>query len=408
MPIRNRRNRSRGQTLVIFALGLVALLAMVGLVIDGGNAFVQQRRTQNAADAASEAGTTELARRAIGVPGTDAQWDSRVNQAIADSATYSEMAINGVPQYTDFDGNALGPVGTGSIPASASGVTVNGDRNFRTYLAGIVGLTNFTASASATSRTGFVKTILPGNLLPITFPLILEQCTTGGGSNRIVTPLYGSPGSHDWPYGPHNRLALPLCSNGPGNIGWIDWSPTAGGASELDASIRTPNSPAIDVPRWYYIPQTGGITSLDSAMDTWEGRDVNLPIFDVVPDDPLTTTIDESLLGTCDTTPTGAKTALTDCPTGHNGGAGSNQWYYLVALASFHLDHSFIQGNHHVECNDPALVSTATFDAANTGTGQLLDNCLIGFFNDAVVSGGEVTETAPSSNFQMRGVQLIK
>ena len=46
----------RGQILVIFALGLVAMIAMVGLVLDGGDTFAQRRSQQNAADMAAIAG----------------------------------------------------------------------------------------------------------------------------------------------------------------------------------------------------------------------------------------------------------------------------------------------------------------------------------------------------------------
>jgi hypothetical protein len=333
-------------------------------------------------------------------------------QAIQDSAAYSQFTINGTPQYTDFNGNPIGPVGTGVIPTDssgndASGVSVFADRPFRTYLAGVVGLSQFTASANATARTGYLKTFNANGLIPLTFPIMLEQCESGGGSNRLILPEYGA-GNHAWPYGPSNMLALPFCSNGPGNIGWIDWTPPNGGASEVAASITTPNAPAIDVLHWYYITQTGAVTSLDAAMDTWEGRDIYLPIFHVEVATPLTNPPVPSLIGTCDTTPNGAQDQLSDCPAGHIGGTGSNQWYYLDAFASFHLVHSYIQGNHHAECNDPALVSTATYDAANSGSGALLDNCLIGYYNEAVVAGGEVSETPSSSSFEMRGVQLIK
>ena len=405
---REDRQRRSGQTLVLFALGLVAFIGMVGLVIDGGNAFAQQRRTQNGTDAAAEAGATELARRAIGLPGSDAQWDARVNQAITDSSTYNELTVNGTPQYTDFSGTALGPVNSGSIPANASGVAVNGDRNFRTFIAGAIGLSNFTASASATARTGFVKTISANGLIPLTFPVMLEQCQSGGGSNRLILPPYGATASHAWPYGPNNMVALPFCSNGPGNIGWIDWTPPAGGASEVSASILTPNSPAITVSHWYNISQTGAITSLDAAMNTWEGRDIYLPIFHVEVATPLTNPPVPSLIGTCNATPGGSQDLLSDCPAANVGGNGSNQWYYLDAFASFHLVHSYIANNHQVECNDPSLASTATYNAAAVTGGSLLNNCLIGYFNQAVVAGGEVSLTAPSSEFHMQGVQLIK
>ena len=64
------RNRSRssarprdgGQILVLFALGLVAFVAGVALVIDAGNAYAQQRGVQNGSDAAANAdGTPNLA-----------------------------------------------------------------------------------------------------------------------------------------------------------------------------------------------------------------------------------------------------------------------------------------------------------------------------------------------------------
>src|SRR4051812_41920174 len=45
-----------GQMLVIFAICLVAIIAMTGLVIDGGLTYVQRREQQNVADAAALAG----------------------------------------------------------------------------------------------------------------------------------------------------------------------------------------------------------------------------------------------------------------------------------------------------------------------------------------------------------------
>jgi hypothetical protein len=49
---RDGPRREPGQVLVIFALALVAIVAMTGLVIDGGSTFVQRRTQQNVADAA--------------------------------------------------------------------------------------------------------------------------------------------------------------------------------------------------------------------------------------------------------------------------------------------------------------------------------------------------------------------
>ena len=43
----------RGQALIVIALVAVALVGMVGLVIDGGRAFLDRRNAQNAADSAA-------------------------------------------------------------------------------------------------------------------------------------------------------------------------------------------------------------------------------------------------------------------------------------------------------------------------------------------------------------------
>ncbi len=65
MKMRNNMHRhssrtavghERGQILVIFALSITAVIAMVGLVLDGSGAFSQKRFEQNAADLASLAG----------------------------------------------------------------------------------------------------------------------------------------------------------------------------------------------------------------------------------------------------------------------------------------------------------------------------------------------------------------
>lgn len=61
-PTRTRPNRRRGTILVLFALLLIVLLGMVGLVIDSGLMMQSRRNTQNVADSASLAAAMELMR----------------------------------------------------------------------------------------------------------------------------------------------------------------------------------------------------------------------------------------------------------------------------------------------------------------------------------------------------------
>ena len=58
---RSSNRQERGQIIVIAALGMVAFIGLVALVLEGGNAYAQQRVTQNTVDAAANAGAVVIA-----------------------------------------------------------------------------------------------------------------------------------------------------------------------------------------------------------------------------------------------------------------------------------------------------------------------------------------------------------
>jgi len=126
--------REQGQIFVLFALGLVALVAGVALIVDAGVAYAQQRGTQNASDAAANAGAVVLAQRLGGATKTDTD----VANAISFSAGLNQ--ITQASYYTNVSGqpidasgtvvpvNSAAPVGSsGSIPPNAQGVHVGGN-----------------------------------------------------------------------------------------------------------------------------------------------------------------------------------------------------------------------------------------------------------------------------------------
>ena len=108
MPAMRRflREGARGQVIVLIALAMVAMLAAVALVIDGGNAYAQQRKTQNGIDASAESGTAQLARRMVGVTITDAD----VMSAITQTATANDITTVDDADYVDLAGVILGSV----------------------------------------------------------------------------------------------------------------------------------------------------------------------------------------------------------------------------------------------------------------------------------------------------------
>jgi hypothetical protein len=179
------QKRERGQMLVIVALALTTLVAMAGLVIDGGMALSNRRQVQNAADAASLAGTRvlglDLKWRAVNndnpspPPAPFANVDQEVCDAINAALTYNTNSAQTIDpidcytgsddaQYVDFDRNALGRVGEG-VPPLAQGVRVSGTGQSGTLLMGVIGIDSIDVSADATALAGPGEPPL-GHLMP--------------------------------------------------------------------------------------------------------------------------------------------------------------------------------------------------------------------------------------------------
>jgi uncharacterized membrane protein len=64
LPHRIRSDVERGQVLVIVAGGLLALMAIAAVALEGGTLVLNRRDAQNSADLASLAGARMVARRA--------------------------------------------------------------------------------------------------------------------------------------------------------------------------------------------------------------------------------------------------------------------------------------------------------------------------------------------------------
>lgn len=375
-----------GQIIVIMALALVALLAMVALIVDGGNAFAQQRQTQNAADAAAEAGAVVLVQRMAGVvpAKTDADVVSAVNSAAAANGIATPTAV-----YTDINGTSLGVTVGGAtgnlIPTAAAGVEAAGSKSFRTQVAGVIGLNTLTASARATAVAGVLQQTCSADagcgVLPVTFPLQQDQCDDSGDQDSLKIDWTKS--NYDLAIGPPPtgiEYTIPLCKNGPGTVGWLDWAPPNGGTSELVSSITTPDNPAVSVPGW--VGSESGNTnakSVEDAINAYHYKVVLIPQFD----------------GPCATTPTGPN--LSDC-TSTNGNAS---YWHVPQFANFMVDVAYTNGANNPQCS--AGTPVPPFNS-NGGTG-----CIKGWFLDFLGAGHVIgPSTGPGSSTAALGVQLIK
>ena len=147
--MRTSNTREHGQALVIMVLAVAVVMAATAVVLDGGNAMVQQRGTQNASDAAALAGAVVIGQGFSGSTRTDGQVLNAVQTAFSNNAS-----TFGSANYVDFNLNQLSALGNGSIPSNASGVVANGTRTFDTLLASLIGQPSWTAGASATAIAG--------------------------------------------------------------------------------------------------------------------------------------------------------------------------------------------------------------------------------------------------------------
>jgi hypothetical protein len=395
-----QHDESRGQILIIVALGLVAMVAMVGLVVDGGYAWGKQRDTQNASDAAAEAGAVVLAHRLGGATKLDLDVDNAVDAAAAANGVTVQGAY-----YTDVNGDLVDPagavvtteaaaarVGDGIIPTGAQGVRAVGSQTFDTFLVRVIGVQQLTAITPATAVSGFLTDVCSAesgcDVIPITFPVTVVSC------DGLNNPAPVQP-SQFWQV-TGQVITIPLCKNGPGNVGWIDWSPTAGGTSELEDSILNPDNPPIELPSWKFITSTGNINTqyiYDAINTKYAGKVVQIPQFD----------------STCDDTPTGP--FVTDCPVGHVGGNGAQQWYHIPQFSAFQLCGPTV----------PACVAAGYTKGAynNNGSERVCGNisygsndtstsCLAGIFVRFVSKGTVGPGTGTTSGTASIGVQLIR
>jgi Flp pilus assembly protein TadG len=130
-----RREREGGQIIVLFALAMIAIIAMVGLVLDGGSAFSQRRGEQSAADLAALA-----AANSILINGDEAE---------ATAHARTTAAENG---YTHGVG---GTVVTASYNySSGAQVTVDISAIHRNNFVAIVGMPTWNVGVTATAKTG--------------------------------------------------------------------------------------------------------------------------------------------------------------------------------------------------------------------------------------------------------------
>ena len=139
--MKHLQTNNKGQVLVIIALMLIGLVAMLALVLDGGNTLSHRRQMQLAADAGALAGARYLC-------------GDEPNQSAAASAAI-EYAVN----------KNWAEIATPEFPDSNM-IRVTASVDFEPFFLQVLGFSTLTASASAAARCEVPSY---GSVMPITW-----------------------------------------------------------------------------------------------------------------------------------------------------------------------------------------------------------------------------------------------
>jgi len=175
--------RDRGQILVIFAIALVAIVAMVGLVLDGGSAFAQRREEQNVADLAAMAG----ANAHLATSG--------------DAATKETAAIAAATQIALDNGYVADPADGLDIDIDVANngiyaeVTVQITRPHRNNFSAVLGMSTWPVSVTASARSSGHPNTAIGAM-----PLLFNEAAFPGAicdedAGVCVPEVYQLPGT---------------------------------------------------------------------------------------------------------------------------------------------------------------------------------------------------------------------
>ncbi|MBP1466819.1 hypothetical protein EYB53_013985 [Candidatus Chloroploca sp. M-50] len=239
------RRRTLGQSIPLIALMIVVLVAMVGLSVDVGNTFSQERRVVAAANASSIAGMNFVFNSRAG--DTSAMVYNEILQVLTangiDVAPYGQTPDSNQVQlaavYLDKDGRAI--AGASSItPDNANAIPTNDvafiqvrlEGQVDTYFARVVGRNDLPIGASAyAGKCPIGQGVYPFAIDRMTLTDDLGQFRQVDDVNWRVIP--------SGPFATYTaRRIYPKDNDSPGNFGFLRWKEANKSAVDAENSLR--------------------------------------------------------------------------------------------------------------------------------------------------------------------------
>lgn len=252
IALSNSRSRQRGVVAIMVGLSMVAMVGFAGLAIDGGRLYVNKTELQNASDACALAASFEL---------TGSPTIPLANFPIAEDAgklvaTRNRVGFQGaaidVGDVTVEFGTTLAGAFAGAGGATADSKYVRctiQETGIGPWFMQVLGFGDQTVRAAATAS------LVPSQNNCIAIPI--GMCSAGSATS---SPPYGLQNGQWFGSGFSNNDSI------TGSFNWIDFSPPAGGASELrDLLLGTG---ACTIATGSQVGNPGAIQSIRNAWNT--------------------------------------------------------------------------------------------------------------------------------------------
>ncbi|MBA2724224.1 MAG: hypothetical protein H0W48_01625 [Methylibium sp.] len=252
MSITGRRSGQRGAVAIIVGLTMVAIVGFAGLAIDGGRLYVNKTELQNASDACALAASFELTGAPnIALANFPIAEDAGQLVASRNRVGFQGAAIDAGDVSVEFGTTLTGGfVGAGAATADAKYVrcTIQ-ETGITPWFMQVLGFGDQTVRALATAS------LVPSQNNCIAIPI--GMCSAGSAA---ASPPYGLQRGQWFGSGFSNSDSL------TGSFNWIDFSPPAGGASELRDLLL--GSGACTIATGSQVGNPGAIQSIRRAWNT--------------------------------------------------------------------------------------------------------------------------------------------
>ncbi|MGB8645825.1 MAG: pilus assembly protein TadG-related protein [Anaerolineae bacterium] len=367
--MQNNLKDQEGQSLILITFLAVAIIAFMGLLLDGGRVYAARRQSQNAADAAAFAAARELVTRNNNGTNNGAAEDAKILTVARSFATQNGVsaASDVVAYYINSDGSQGNAIGVyGYVPTTAIGVRVQATAHTQPFMIAIVnGGNQIDTESQATMKSGILTQF--NGAMPMT---VKYQSFSYGQTVQMMGQTTG-PGGFQW----LAETANTSCQGGGSaqDLANAIQNPPSTITKQADPSgnyLNPTNDASVNNLDHYFCSSTGisGADAVASALDYWLSLPVAqrhwiIPVYDY----------------SCQVTDT-------NCT---GGGNGSKMVYHIKAFAEFIPTGYYLSNSH---SNGITKADCSLLDPSNPP--QCVQGTFQGFTSLGHGDSGQVCDTS--------------